>query len=194
MISARWNLAVGPVLMLGGAFVTVVGLTLLWEVCFLLFFSPEFFLWLVMVNVRSTRWAKCDDHSCWSSSNVFTLTECHLMYSCNNNIFPPSKPCPDLGDHFSSSYHILMNVQSCRVRQHQKSEGTQSHVKQKWAEVIGLWCLIFWSRSSISNCSLLTKCSPEVLSWVHHLRCLFSYDVVQKNSSKPQKGAPQQRK
>ncbi|KAH8953230.1 hypothetical protein BDL97_08G013300 [Sphagnum fallax] len=31
MISARWNLAVGPVLMLGGAFVTVVGLTLLWE-------------------------------------------------------------------------------------------------------------------------------------------------------------------
>jgi hypothetical protein len=55
MISARWNLAVGPVLMLGGAFVTVVGLTLLWEVCFLLFFSPEFFLWLVMVNVRSTR-------------------------------------------------------------------------------------------------------------------------------------------
>lgn len=31
MISARWNLAVGPMLMMGGAFVTVVGLTLLGE-------------------------------------------------------------------------------------------------------------------------------------------------------------------
>jgi hypothetical protein len=41
MISARWNLAVGPVLMMGGAFVTVVGLTLLGEVSFLL--SPHLF-------------------------------------------------------------------------------------------------------------------------------------------------------
>jgi uncharacterized membrane protein len=41
MISARWNLAVGPVLMMGGAFVTVVGLTLVGEVSFLLF--PQFF-------------------------------------------------------------------------------------------------------------------------------------------------------
>jgi len=31
MISARWNLAVGPVLMMGGAFLTVVASTLLWE-------------------------------------------------------------------------------------------------------------------------------------------------------------------
>lgn len=31
MISARWNLAVGPMLMMGGAFVTVVSLTLLGE-------------------------------------------------------------------------------------------------------------------------------------------------------------------
>ncbi|CAK9235883.1 unnamed protein product [Sphagnum troendelagicum] len=31
MISARWNLAVGPVLMIGGAFLTVVASTLLWE-------------------------------------------------------------------------------------------------------------------------------------------------------------------
>jgi hypothetical protein len=31
MISARWNLAVGPMLMMGGAFATVVSLTLLGE-------------------------------------------------------------------------------------------------------------------------------------------------------------------
>jgi len=52
------------------------------------------------------------------------------MYSCIN-IFPPSKPCPDLGDNFSNNYQILMNVVSYKVYQQQKSEGIQSHVKHK---------------------------------------------------------------
>jgi hypothetical protein len=58
MISARWNLAVGPMLMMGGAFVTVVSLTLLGEVSFLL--SPHFFFQssdFLMLNVIMQRQA-----------------------------------------------------------------------------------------------------------------------------------------